>query len=143
VLTQAVCHAARALSYLASHGREAVLVRDLADRTGIPGPYLAKIVNQLSRKGLVQTQRGVGGGVAPLRDPATLTLYDLCVALGDPIVETRCLLANATCSDERACPAHGFFVGHREKELEFLRSTTLADLAAFEADQERRAKQTA
>lgn len=135
MLSGAVCYAAKALAHLAAHADGAQLVREVAGATGIPGPYLAKIVNTLARRGFVATQRGVGGGVSLARAPNDVTLYDLCVALDDPIVETRCLLEATPCSDVRACPAHDFWVSHRDGEIDFLRRTTIDDIAAFETRQ--------
>jgi Rrf2 family protein len=135
MLSGAVCYAAKALAHLAAEPDRSLLVREVAEATGIPGPYLAKIVNTLARKGFVATQRGVGGGVSLARPPAAVSLYDLCVALDDPIVETRCLLENIPCSDVRACPAHAFWVAHRDLEIGFLGRTTIDDIAAFEATQ--------
>ena len=43
------------------------------------------------------------------------------------------MLGTAECSDARACPAHKFWTAHRNKTLDFLRSTYVADIAAFEA----------
>ena len=138
MLTGAVCYAAKALTHLAKSQDASILVREIAEATDIPGAYLAKIVNTLSRKGFVVTQRGVGGGVGLARDPAGVTLFELCAALDDPIVETRCMLEQTECSDERACPAHSFWVAHRDEEVEFLRRTTIQDMAAFELDSEAR-----
>lgn len=135
MLSGAVCYAAKALAHLAANSERALLVRQVAEATGIPGPYLAKIVNTLARRGFVTTQRGVGGGVSLARSAEEVTLLDLCVALDDPIVETRCLLEQTPCSDVRACPAHEFWVVHREKEIAFLERTSVADIAAFEAQQ--------
>jgi Rrf2 family iron-sulfur cluster assembly transcriptional regulator len=143
MLGGAVCYAAKALAHLAGCGQGSVLVREIADATDIPGPYLAKIVNALARKGFVATQRGVGGGVSLARDPESVTLHELCVALDDPIVETRCMLEDAGCSDDRACPAHDFWVAHRDKELEFLQRTTIQDMAAFEATEDTRTRDIA
>ena len=133
MLTGAVCYAAKALAHLARSQDGTLLVREVAEATGIPGPYLAKIVNTLARKGFVVTQRGVGGGVSLARDPSDMTLFDLCAALDDPIVETRCLLEQVPCSDVRDCPAHEFWVGHRDKEIAFLKRTTVKEMADFEA----------
>jgi Rrf2 family protein len=132
MLTQAVGYAATALGYVAAAGGKAVLVKEVAEGCGIPGPYLSKIIHSLSRMGLVNTQRGVGGGVTLAREPREITLYDLCQALGDPIVQRRCMLGTAECSDERACPAHKFWTAHRSRQVDFLKATTIADIAAFE-----------
>jgi Rrf2 family iron-sulfur cluster assembly transcriptional regulator len=130
---QAVGYAASALGYLALAGDRPVLVREIAEACDIPAAYLAKIVNSLRRLGLVDTQRGVGGGVTIARSPDQISLLELCRALGDPIVERRCMLGTAQCSEERACPAHAFWSEHRQRAVEFLTATTVADFAAFEA----------
>jgi Rrf2 family protein len=132
MVTQAVGYAATALGYVAAGGGKPVLVRDMALACAIPGAFLAKIVHLLGRKGFVSTQRGVGGGVTLARPAKELTLFDLCVALDDPIVTPRCMLGIAECSDERSCPAHQFWKPHRLRQVEFLKQTTVADIAAFE-----------
>jgi Rrf2 family protein len=132
MLSQAVGYAATALGRIAAAGGAPVLIKDVAQDCDIPAAYLAKIVNALARKGIVATQRGIGGGVSLARPASELTVYDLCVALDDPIVLSRCMLGIAPCSDERACPAHRFWTVHRAKQAEFLQNTTVADVAAFE-----------
>ena len=131
MLSQATAYAAAALSRLARAGGQSLLVKAIADDCGIPHAYLAKIINTLARKGLVSTQRGIGGGVALARPPAAVTLHDVCTALDDPIIQCRCLLAEVGCDDERACPAHAFWKPQREQTIAYLRRTTLAELAAF------------
>lgn len=129
----AVGYAACALAHVASAAGRPLLVREIAQACRIPAPYLAKIINTLRRGGLVETQRGVGGGVTLARPASQITLLDVCQAIGDPIVETRCMLGTAECSDQRACPAHAFWTRHRAAALRFLTETTIADFAAFEA----------
>lgn len=132
MLSQAVGYAATALGYIAAAGGKSVAVKDIAKACQIPGPYLAKIIHSLSRAGLVTTQRGIGGGVVLAREPRLVSLYDICIGLDDPIIQNRCMLGVAECSDERSCPTHKFWKLHRAREIEFLQQTTIADIAAFE-----------
>lgn len=132
MLTQAVGYASVAMGYLALCPDGVALVRTIAEQRGIPAPYLAKIVHQLARAGLVRTQRGVGGGVRLARSADTITLFDVCVALNDPAIETRCMLGIDACSDARACPAHRFNVERRERLISFLRGTTVADVGSLD-----------
>ena len=57
-------YASRALLSLALHGDATTptSVRDLAERTGLPQPYLEQILLNLKGVGLVRSKRGVGGG---------------------------------------------------------------------------------
>jgi Rrf2 family iron-sulfur cluster assembly transcriptional regulator len=142
VLQPKVFYAAKALAEVVGSPDGALSVRAMAKATGVPEPYLAKIVHALARRDLVATRRGVGGGVTGARRTPLdkVTLYDLCIALDDPVVEPRCLIGEAECSDERACPAHAFWSPQRARLIEFLRSTTLRDVAAFERRAPRRRK---
>ncbi len=132
MLGQAAGYASTALGYLATAGGSPLLVKEIATACDIPGPYLAKIINSLRRVGLVETQRGVGGGVTLAKRPSDIALYTIAELLGDPICQRRCMLGVSECSDERACPAHKFWCQHRDETIDFLRRTTVADIAAFE-----------
>src|SRR5689334_24195250 len=99
MLSQAVGYAATALGHVAAAGGNSVLVKEIAEVAEIPAPYLAKIINTLSHKGLVITQRGIGGGVTLARPAQSITMYDLCVALDDAAIDNRCMLGTAPCSD--------------------------------------------
>ena len=81
MLSQAVGYAAIALGYVAAGGGKSILVKQIAEDSDIPASYLAKIVNSLARKGIVATQRGIGGGVSLAKPATEVTLFDLCVAL--------------------------------------------------------------
>ena len=56
-------YACRALLSLALHGGDQpTSVRDIAERTGLPQPYLEQILLALKGAGIVRSKRGVGGG---------------------------------------------------------------------------------
>jgi len=132
MLSQGTGYAATALAYVAAAGGRPVLVREIAEAADVPAPYLAKLIHQLSKRGLVGTQRGIGGGVTLARSASEITLHDLCEALDDPVLQRKCMLGTAECSDERACPAHRFWTAQRAKAQEYLRAMTIADVTAFE-----------
>jgi Rrf2 family protein len=132
MLSQASGYAATALGFIAAMGGKSAQVKVVAESCEIPSAYLAKIINALSHKGLVLTQRGVGGGVSLARPPQDIPLIDICTALDDPITEPRCMFGYAECTEDRACPAHQFCSNHRRHLTEFLQQTTVADIAAFE-----------
>ncbi len=133
MLSQSVGYAITALGYTASAGGNPVLVKDIARAADIPPAYLAKIIHALGKRGIVSTQRGIGGGVTLARPGTDISLFELAQALDDPVVQLRCMLGNAACSNERSCPAHSYWVAQREKIHNFLKSTSVADVAAFEA----------
>lgn len=137
MLSPMVGYAATALGYIACSGGSSLQVREVAGATGVPAPYLSKIVHQLSRKGLVTTRRGVGGGVQLAFDPKKFSLFELCEALEDPVLQAQCLLGLGSCNDDVACPAHAFSRQLRARQLDFLQRTTLLDVGLFDAQRRR------
>ncbi|HWL42489.1 MAG TPA: Rrf2 family transcriptional regulator [Ilumatobacter sp.] len=60
-------------------------VRDIAERTGLPQPYLEQILLALKGAGLVRSKRGVGGGYVLARSPADIRLSEILSAVDGPI----------------------------------------------------------
>lgn len=56
---------------------ETLRVRTIADRQGIPSPFLVQILLQLKSAGVVESTRGAAGGYRLARDPATLSLGEV------------------------------------------------------------------
>jgi Rrf2 family protein len=81
-------YASRALLSLALHPEHEgpTSVRDIAERTGLPQPYLEQILLALKGAGLVRSKRGVGGGYELARAPAEITLSQIVSAVDGPIV---------------------------------------------------------
>jgi Rrf2 family iron-sulfur cluster assembly transcriptional regulator len=78
-------YAARALLSLALHGDERpTSVKEIAERTGLPQPYLEQILLAVKGAGLVRSKRGVGGGYVLARGPAEITLADIVAAVEGP-----------------------------------------------------------
>ena len=123
-----VAYAVRCLVYLAQRN-DPVLIREISKTTEIPHPYLAKIVNDLTRKGLVKSQRGIGGGITLAKNPQSISVYDICVAFDDPLLKQECLLGMPNCSDETACEFHPFWSKEKEKIINFLSGNTIDKIA--------------
>ena len=111
--------------------REFQLVREMAKALELPAPYLAKILQPLAAQGLLDSQRGRGGGFRLARAPEDLTLYQIVDAQERLGAARECLLGQAECSDERACPMHQFWKRASGTFQAQLSSTHLSDLVSF------------
>lgn len=80
-------YACRALLSLALHDTAPgpTSVRDIAERTAIPQPYLEQILLALKGAGLVRSKRGVGGGYVLARPPAEIRISEILSAVDGPI----------------------------------------------------------
>ena len=120
-------YAARALLSLALHGSERpTSVKEIAERTGLPQPYLEQILLAVKGAGLVRSKRGVGGGYVLARDPSRITLADIIAAVDGPL--TQLLGEHDHC--EGHCVLQEVWVGVSEETRLLLERHTLADLVA-------------
>jgi Rrf2 family protein len=80
-------YACRALLSLALRTDEGgpTSVRDIAERTGLPQPYLEQILLALKGAGLVRSKRGVGGGYVLARPADQIRLAEILSAVDGPI----------------------------------------------------------
>ena len=127
-------YACRALLSLALHPGEApTSVRDIAERTGLPQPYLEQILLALKGAGLVRSKRGVGGGYVLARPPAEITLAQVVSAVDGPIVvgdfgEPH---QNGACDHEGQCVLLAIWADVGDKMRRLLEESTLADVASI------------
>ena len=92
MFTQTVEYALRAVVHLAAQGPSACTTEQIAKATKVPQAYLSKVLQALSRAGIVRSQRGIGGGVALAKTPEELTILEVVNAV-DPIRRiTKCPL---------------------------------------------------
>ena len=79
-------YACRALLSLTLHDDGGpTSVRDIAERTALPQPYLEQILLALKGAGLVRSKRGVGGGYVLARPPDQIKLSEIVMAVDGPI----------------------------------------------------------
>jgi Rrf2 family protein len=125
-------YASRALLSLALHQSPPgpTSVRDLAERTGLPQPYLEQILLALKGAGLVRSKRGVGGGYVLARSPETITLGQIVSAVDGPISagdfgEPH---TNGACDHEGQCALLDVWSEVGQTMRTYLDSYTLADM---------------
>ncbi|MBS1847204.1 MAG: Rrf2 family transcriptional regulator [Actinobacteria bacterium] len=127
-------YACRALLSLALHDAATpTSVRDIAERTGLPQPYLEQILLALKGAGLVRSKRGVGGGYVLAHPPESITLAQVVSAVDGPIVvgdfdEPH---TNGACDHEGQCVLLSIWAHVGEQMRSLLEASTLADVAAI------------
>jgi len=126
-------YASRALLSLALHADDAgpTSVRDIAERTGLPQPYLEQILLALKGAGLVRSKRGVGGGYVLARTPDQISLGDIVSAVDGPITlgDFGQPHQNGACDHEGQCVLLAIWANIGEHMRRHLDAVTLADIA--------------
>jgi Rrf2 family transcriptional regulator, iron-sulfur cluster assembly transcription factor len=128
--SRSVEYAIRSFVHLALlPGGQYAMVKQIAAEEEIPAPFLAKILQQLARKGLLRSTKGPAGGFS-LRVPADdIRLLDIVEALDGLAEYERCVNGLAECSDAMPCPLHDSWKPLRSRIMDYLGRNTMADLA--------------
>src|SRR5262245_25283030 len=129
MLTRSATHAVRAMVALAGlEPGEYAQTSRIAEAAGIPRNYLAKILFLLSRRGLVESQRGLGGGFRLARDASSIALYDVVDSVEDVARWNECAFGEKQCSEERPCALHHRWGRVRDTYFGLLRNTFVGEL---------------
>ena len=113
-------------------GEAPTSVRDIAERTGLPQPYLEQILLALKGAGLVRSKRGVGGGYVLAREPETINLAQIVSAVDGPIVagDFGQPHENGACDHEGQCILLSVWGEISDRIRGELQSLSLADMVA-------------
>jgi len=105
--SQATKYCIRAVLYLAEHsGGKPLMSRQIAQALRVPEPFLAKILQQLSKRGVLRSFRGRGGGFVLARPAREVNLAEVVETMEGPNFGVGCVLGLAQCSAENPCPLH-------------------------------------
>ena len=121
--TQYACLAMLELAQHHSAG-EPVQVRRIAERHGIPSPFLVQIFQELKRAGLVTSVRGAAGGYLLARAPEELTLAELLDVVEGPSEPTCCAANDSPLAPVLTEVCHELAAVRRDR----LEAITLSDL---------------
>jgi Rrf2 family protein len=111
----------------------------LAEFQGVPSAYLAKIMTQLEKAGLVTASEGKGGGYRLARPPEDITFLEVADAVEGrkslfecKDVRLRCVLFGGTPPKEAmsgVCSIHAVMLAAERRMRETLEATTVADIS--------------
>ncbi len=130
-LSHTTGYAILALACIGSWKGEWVQADQIHECTGVPKPYLRKLLHAMGRAGLINTKRGCQGGCVLARPPEEITLLDVVEAVESRELESNCLLGLTGCSDAHPCPVHRFWKHEWPRIEAELVQKTLADAATY------------
>lgn len=119
-----------ALVNLAAQGNGSpIQVRTLAAASGLPRPFLAKLIPPLVRARIITSTRGKGGGIAFARPPQEITLAQVIRAVEGERLFTGCPFFPEPCGGKPTCPLAPLWDRVRDEVIGFLERTSLAQVA--------------
>jgi len=129
MFSQTVEYALRAVIHLAHEAPAARTTAQIAEATRVPKDYLSKILQNLAKKGILQTQRGVGGGISLTKSPHEVTILDVVNAV-EPIERFHTCPLKLPNHGTHLCPLHKRMDAAMALVEDAFRNSTLAEVLA-------------
>jgi Rrf2 family protein len=122
-------YAIRAMLFIAQKSKKGdkVGVKQIAKAIDSPEPFIAKILQDLGRKGLVLSAKGPTGGFYLDNKGLKHSLSDIVYAIDGDKLFTGCGLGLKSCSAKMPCPVHDQFVDVRKQIKTMMDRAKLGD----------------
>ena len=133
MLSQKTRYAIRAMQHLADRfGEGPVRLAEIAEAQKIPANFLTVILSELSRYGIVESQRGKDGGYWLALSPIDITYGDLIRVMRGSLALVPCASRAAhekcrNCVEEGECRTRALMRQVRDRTAELLDSIRLSD----------------
>jgi Rrf2 family protein len=130
LLNRSAQYSLLALIYLARQpeGRY-VMTRDVADALSLPQPFLAKVLQPMTRRGWLLSSRGRFGGVTLAEATRAMSILQIIEHLDNFGGRRDCLLGLRNCDDTSACVLHCQWQPIKDELRTYLASHNLAQMA--------------
>ena len=132
-------YAIKALKVLTEeYGKGPVLISYISAKENIPKKFLEAILLELRNHGILQSQKGKGGGYLLRVDPARVNLAQVLRVIDGPIAPTPCVSFNFyvkcdDCNDEVTCMLRPIMERVRDANLGVYENTTLLTFQNMES----------
>ena len=110
----------------------ALSAKDIADAYGIPAQLLAKILQQLTKAGLLKSHAGMNGGYALARGARSISAYEVILAIDGPFFITSCTKGAKACDLTPSCTIKEPLARVNDTIAGVLKSISIQDLAEHE-----------
>lgn len=129
-LTRGADYGVRVMIHLAAAAKDARLsLPELAAATDAPESFLSKVLQALTRAGLITSRRGQAGGFSISPRGSMATVLEAIEAVDGPVVLNVCLAPGRSCHRKSWCPAHPVWARAQQAMFEVLSKATVRELA--------------
>ena len=134
-LTKKADYGLIALKHLAvAGGNGTASAKEIADAYGIPLPLLAKILQKLTKTGLLHSAAGTNGGYKLARHADRITALEVIHAIDGPIILTTCFTEHGRCDQSEKCTVREPLRKVHEAILHLLGSITISEMSGTKSE---------
>ncbi len=119
----------KAMIFVAQKSKEGsrISIKGIAKGTGAPEHFVAKIMQELGRKKLVQSVKGPNGGFYLDQVDLKTSLADIVKALDGNSIYSDCVLGLKTCNESKPCPVHDQYRDVKKNLIKMLEENTIGE----------------
>lgn len=130
-LSKGAEYAVKGVLYLSMQPEgEIAYIDKISKDQDVPRAYLAKIFQNLCKKGYLKSYRGPDGGFVLKIPPGEITLLNIIETMEGPLQFSECLINTKYCRTCEECTVRDVWQDAQRKFLDHLASETFADLVA-------------
>lgn len=124
-------YAIRAVLHLALHAKDEhkCSVAELAEDLQVPKHFLAKVLQTLSKHGLISSVKGPNGGFYLSKENRASNLEQVILCIDGPAIFKGCVMGLSACSAKHPCPLHAQATAYREGLYYQLKHQTIEEMA--------------
>lgn len=127
-ITREADYAVRCILLLSREAGRVISANEISKSMSIPKNFLAKILQRLSKKGILKSTQGIAGGFELAKPPEEISLLEVIEAIQGPSAINVCAIDNKNCSLSSTCVVHPIWVKLRRDIEEKLREENFAEL---------------
>ena len=127
MLSKSCEYAIKAMIYLAkeNHLKTKIGFKEVAAEINAPQPFMAKILQELSHKGLLLSAKGPGGGFYLPPNYRNYSMAKIVKAIDGESIFKSCILGLGSCSPKKPCPLHHAYIPIKNQLVQMLEEHTL------------------
>ena len=103
--------------------------REIAGRNNIPVELMAKVLQRLSKNGLLASHQGTRGGYHLARSAEKISVAEVIQAIDGPVMVTACSDIDETCDQYSTCNVRDPLWSLKDRIVQVLSSFTIKELA--------------
>ena len=128
MLSNACKYAIRSILYLAMQAEEGekIGVKKISEALETPQPFLAKLLQQLTKNKLVSSSKGPTGGFFLDEKNLENSIWDVIKCIDGTDKFDQCFMGLSACGDENPCPVHFTVAPFKEKIYSDFKDKTIA-----------------
>lgn len=136
MLSKSSKYAIRAVLYISTYSNKNNKIgsKQIAEELHIPAPFLAKTLQELTKKDIISSVKGPHGGFYLTPKNNKKTLFDIIECIDGLHKFENCFLGQEECNDINPCVIHHLYLPFKSKLIERLKTKTIVEMADENAE---------